>query len=52
MDEHRVTGVDMTPEGVLVTFADGYAFLFESEFLFKIRLKEGQLIGKKDSDAK
>lgn len=45
MSERKVTSVDRTAEGVLVTFADGYTFLFQSDFLYKIRLKEGQLIG-------
>jgi hypothetical protein len=45
MDDPQVTNVDRTAEGVLVTFADGNTFLFPSNFLYKVRLKEGQLTG-------
>jgi hypothetical protein len=45
MNEPKVTNVDRNPKGVLVTFADGYTFLFQSNFLYSVRLKEGQLIG-------
>jgi hypothetical protein len=50
MDELKVTNVDRTAEGVLVTFADGYTFLFRSDFLHRVRLKEGQLVGQEKPD--
>jgi hypothetical protein len=45
MDDREVMRVEGDAEGVLVTFADGYTFLFSSNFLYKVRLKEGQLTG-------
>jgi hypothetical protein len=48
MNESKVTNVDRTGEGVLVTFVDGYTFLFPSDFLFKIRLQNGQLVGQEN----
>jgi hypothetical protein len=45
MNDVKVTNVDRTAEGVLVTFADGNTFLFPASFLYKVRLKEGQLTG-------
>jgi hypothetical protein len=45
MENLKVTYVDRNAEGVLVTFADGYTYLFQSDFLFNIRLKEDQLTG-------
>lgn len=51
MDGRKVTHVDMTSEGVLVTFADGYTFLFPADFLYSGRLKDGQLIGQRVGDA-
>ena len=45
MDGRNITNVDRTADGVLVTFADGYTFLFPSDFLYKIRLKDGQFVG-------
>jgi hypothetical protein len=50
MNERKVTNVDRNTEGVLVTFADGYTFLFQSDFLFKVRLKDGQLVGQDKPD--
>jgi hypothetical protein len=50
MSETKVINVDRTAEGVLVTFVDGYTFLFPSDFLFKIRLKDGQLVGQEPSE--
>lgn len=50
MDGRKVSHVDMTSEGVVVTFVDGYTFLFPSEFLYRIRLKDGQLIEQKKPD--
>jgi hypothetical protein len=44
MDHQDITNVDRTLEGVVVTFGDGYTFLFPSVFLYGIRLKEGQLM--------
>jgi hypothetical protein len=44
MDGRIITRVDMTSDGALVTFADGYTFLFPSHFLYRVRLKEGQLV--------
>jgi hypothetical protein len=50
MDGRKVTRVDITSDGALVTFADGYTFLFLSDVLYKIRLKDGQLIEQKKPD--
>jgi hypothetical protein len=50
MNERKVTNVDRTNEGVLVTFADGYTFLFQSDFLYMVRLKDGQLVGQEKPD--
>ena len=48
MGERKVMNAVVTDEGVLVTFADGYTFLFQSDFLDGIRLKEGQVIGQRE----
>jgi hypothetical protein len=45
MDGGTVARVETISAGVRVTFADGYTFLFPSEFLYGIRLRDGQLIG-------
>jgi hypothetical protein len=45
MNDVKVTNVDRTAEDVLVTFADGNTFLFLSDFLYRVLLKEGQLAG-------
>jgi hypothetical protein len=50
MNERKVTNVDRNTEGVLVTFADGYTFLFQSDFLYMVRLKHGQLVGQEKLD--
>jgi hypothetical protein len=50
MNERKVTNVDRNAEGVLVTFVDGYTFLFPSDFLYRVRLKDGQLIGQEKPD--
>jgi hypothetical protein len=50
MSERKVTSVDRTAEGVLVTFADGYTFLFQADFLYKVRLEDGQLVGQGKPD--
>lgn len=52
MDERKVTNTDMTPDGVLVTFGDGFTFLFQSNFLFGARLKSGQLMDSETVAAK
>ena len=49
MNERKVTNVDRNAEGILVTFADGYTFLFQSDFLYMARLKDGQLVGQDKS---
>jgi hypothetical protein len=50
MNGRKVTKVDRTTEGVVVTFADGYTFLFPSDFLYRVRLKDGQLVGQEKPD--
>jgi hypothetical protein len=50
MNEGKVTNVDRTIEGILVTFADGFTFLFQSDFLYKVRLKDGQLVGREKAE--
>jgi hypothetical protein len=44
MDSQEIANVDRNSEGVVVTFGDGYTFLFPASFLFGTRLKNGQLV--------
>jgi hypothetical protein len=48
MSERKVTKVDRTAEGLFVTFTDGNTFFFPSDLLYKVCLKDGQLVGQPD----
>jgi hypothetical protein len=44
MESRDISHVDRTSEGIVVTFGDGYKFLFSSTHLYDTRLKNGQLV--------
>jgi hypothetical protein len=44
MDTRTITDVDRTSDGVIVTFGDGFTFLFPIDLLYGIRLKSGQVV--------